>query len=120
MTVVCIALIPIDQFGALPYLSILFIILIALNPIIHNEFVTINDNGIACQKKGKLIWEYRWENIIKLKRSSRYRMPSIEIVTDNTTKELTPYDYSQHYFQLGRTAHKAIELYYNAEDKDLF
>lgn len=113
MIVGCIALIPIDQLGFVPYLLLMFIIMIGLTPSIHNEFITINDNGIACRKKRKLIWEYRWENIINLKRSSRYRIPSIEIVTEVISSEITPYEYSQHYFQLGRKARKAIKMYYN-------
>ena len=115
MAIVCIVLTLIAQELGIALLALCFFIFAALMPIIHNEFVTVNNEGIRCTKKGKVMWEYTWENIIKLKRSSRYRMPSVEIVIDNHTNEIITYDFSEHYFQLGRTARKAIALYYQSK-----
>lgn len=114
MVTICITLLPIDQLGVMPFFALCFAILAALTPVIHNELVTVNDEGIRCTQKGKVIWEYAWADIIKLKRSSRYRMPSVEIVIDDHANEVVPFEFSEHYFQLGRTARKAITLYYKS------
>lgn len=117
---VCIALWPIDQIGASPYLSLLFIACMLLTPLIHSEFITINEDGIFCHRKGKQIWNYKWSEIGKLKKSSRFRMPSVEIVIDGHMNEAVPYDFSEHYFQLSRKAHKAIVRYYQPENDTHF
>ncbi len=119
MAVICIVLIPVDQFGLLPFLSLMFLVFAALSPIVHNEFVTVDNGGILCRKRGKVIWEYKWDNIVKLKRSSRYRMPSVEIVTDDNASAVVPYDFSVHYFQLGNAARKAIEQYCKLKENGL-
>ena len=119
MCVLCGALIPLDDFGIFRYFSLLFILLIALTPFLHNTFITIDASGVICTKRGNVLWSYRWEDVVKLKKSSRYRMPSDEIVTKIVSNEVTPYEYSEHYFQLGRKARKAISMYYVAED-DIF
>ena len=114
IAIICIILTPIDQVGLMSFLSLPFIILAVLNPIIHNEYVTVDNKGIRCTKKGNVMWEYAWDEIIKLKRSSRYRLPSVEIVIDDHANEIAPFDHSVHYFQLGKTARKAIAQYYKS------
>lgn len=116
MLVVFIALMPLDSFGVFPYILLLFVLLIGLTPFIHNNFVTIDASGVICTKRGKVLWRYRWEDIVRLKKSSRYRMPSVEIVTEIVSNEVTPYEYSKHYFQLGRKARRAIRMYYVTAD----
>lgn len=91
-----------------------FVAFAALMPVIHNEFVTVDSEGIRCAKKDKVIWVYTWNDILKLKRSSRYKMPSVEIVIDDHADEIVPYDHSIHYFQLGKTARKAMARYYKS------
>ena len=88
-----------------------FVAFAALMPAVHNEFVTVDDEGIRCTIKDKVMWAYAWNDIIKLKQSSRYRMPSLEIVIDDHANEIVPFDHSVHYFQLGKTARKAIAQY---------
>ena len=116
MFVLCVALIPLDRLGVFPYISLLFILLIASTPFVHNEFITIDAFGAVCKKRGEVLWSYRWEDIVRLKKSSRYRMSSVEIVTEIVSNEGTPYEYSEHYFQLGRKARKAIKMYYAMAD----
>lgn len=89
-----------------------FIVLIFVNPSIHNEFITINENGIVCQKAGARVWVYNWEDIAELRKSSHFRMPSIEIIPYNKQGEPEQFSLPGHYFQLGRIAKKAIEQYH--------
>lgn len=119
MFALCVALIPLDNFGIFHYISLLFVLLIALTPVLHNTFITIDASGVICTKRGNVLWSYRWEDVVKLKKSSRYRMPSVEIVTEIAGNEATPYEYSEHYFQLGRKARQAISMHYVAEE-DMF
>ena len=111
--IVCVVLI--ELLGVVWYLlGILpLVVLILVNPIMHNEFITINENGISCWKSGKNMWKYEWNSISQLKRSSRFRMPSIEIIGYNKYGEAEQYAIDGHYFQFGKTAKKAIEKYYN-------
>ena len=117
---VCIALIPIDPHRVLPVVSFAIFVFLAFAPVLYDEYITIDDEGIACTRRKKLLWEYRWDEIRYLKKGSRYRAPSIEIVTDNCVDGAIPYDYSQHYFQLGRTARKALKQCRIPNDKTRF
>ncbi len=114
ITIVCLVLI--KPLGVVWYLlGILpFVVFILINPIIYNEFITINENGISCWKRGRCMWEYEWNSISQLKRSSRFLMPSIEIIGYNKYGEAEQYAVDGHYFQLGKTAKKAIENYYSS------
>ena len=115
MAIISIVLLLASQDWRMALLALCFVLFAALMPVIHNEYVTVNNEGIRCAKKGKVMWEYAWDDIIKLKRSSRYRLPSVEIIIDDHANEIVPYDHSIHYFQLGRTARKAIDQYYKTK-----
>ena len=106
--IVCIALIPIDLYGVLPYVSLVMILFLTLAPAFYDEYITIDNEGIACTRRKELMWEYRWDDVLYLRKSLRYRAPSIEIVTEDHSDAPITYDYSKHYFQLGRTAKKAL------------
>lgn len=110
---------PTDPIGVFPYLSILFLIFAVLEFKIRGEFVTINDAGICCNRNGKPVWKYRWDEIIKLKRCSCNRLPCMAIVIDSNSNEVVPYDYSLHYFELGRKARKAVTQYYKQPHSDI-
>ena len=114
MVIICIVCLPIDQFGIMPFFALCFIIFATLMPVIHNEYVTVDNEGIRCKKKGKVMWDYAWENIIELKKGSRYRRQSVEIVVDEYANYIGLNGFSEHYFLLGRTARKAITLYYKS------
>ena len=119
MALLMIALTPIDQIGVFPYFSLLFLFLAVLEFKIQSEFVTINEDGIICRRNGKPVWKYHWDEIVKLKRSARNRVPSMEIVIDDHANEVVPYDYSLHYFELGRKAREAVEQYYKMLRRDV-
>lgn len=88
---------------------VVFIVAVIAEPIQNNELVTIDENGISCEKSGKQIWMYKWDEIAKLERSDRFRRPSMEIVTWDD-----PYQpaRSDHYFELCKAAKEALKLYY--------
>ena len=88
------------------------IALILLFPKLYNEFVTINEKGILCQRAGETLWEHSWENIAELKSSSRFLLPSVEVITYNKNGKAEPFALPNHYFQLGQAAKKAINMYY--------
>ena len=107
IAIICIVCLPIDQVGILPFFALCFILLAALMPVVHNEYITVDNRGIRCTKKGNIMWEHTWENIAELKRVFRGGRKSVEIITNNGS--------SGHYFQLGRAARKAISLYYGTK-----
>lgn len=100
-------------------LALVFSVLIIVNTRIQNEYITINDIGIMCHKAGNLQWEYKWTDIASLQLSSRFRMPSIEILV-YSTKTSAQAQLSGDYFQLCRVAKDALREYYCPNGKSLF
>ena len=88
---------------------VMFIVAVIADPIQNNELITIDENGISCEKSGKQIWMYKWDEIAKLERSNRFQRPSVEIVTWDD-----PYQpaRSDHYFELCKPAKEALKQYY--------
>ena len=78
--VLCLTLIPTTGVGLCLLYMIPFIILILINPILHNEFIEINENGISCRKSDKQLWEYGWNSVAELRKSSRFLLPSIDVI----------------------------------------
>ena len=113
MTVLCLAIVPI--LGKLSLLCLFsFLILIFVNPILHNEYITISEVGVSCQKSGKLLWTYEWDCVAELKRRSRFLMPSIEVVVYNKYRESNRFSRCNQYFLLGRAAKEAMRRYYKS------
>lgn len=104
---------------------LLFGVLAMISSKQHNEFVTVNESGISCHKAGKLLWQYEWNEILALKRSQRYKLPSIEIVVQSpcigldSCREIENARCSGDYFQLSRAAKEAIERYYKSRENAL-
>lgn len=100
------------------YMSLLyaspFVVLILVNFKLHNEYIVVNENGISCQKSGRQLWAYEWHDIAELRKSSRYLLPSIDIITFNKSGEVAQFAPPNHYFQLGKAAREAIKRYYRA------
>ena len=83
MAILCLTLVPM-LVGEISLLYLFpFLVLMLVNPQLHNEFIAINETGISCQKSGKQLWAYEWLSIAELKRSSRFLMPSIEVIAYN-------------------------------------
>lgn len=121
-SILSLVMIPIFKSLSITICALILIVIAAVNPLSYNEFIQINKSGISCQKAGKQIWAYEWDDIVTLKKSRRYNMPSMEIVVSNKYRTLWPCQgienakYSGHYFQLSRTAKKALELYYKPRE----
>ena len=114
-TLLCLALAPILGWYTLFYISP-FLILIFVNPKLHNEFITINEAGISCQRSGKQLWAYDWDHIAELRRSSRFLMPSIEVIVYDKHGQPEQFAGPDKYFQLGRTAKEAMKRYRRCTD----
>ena len=111
MIVVCFALTPILGLLVSFICALPFVIFALITPKIYNEYITISELGVSCHKSGKILWEYGWDSISDIKKSSRFLLPSMEILT-YTNGVPSEFAIHGHYFQLGRTAQKAIERYY--------
>ena len=88
------------------------IFVIILNFWSFNEYIKIDEIGISCQRSGKNLWEYKWEDISELRKGSRFRLPSIDIISFDRHGKPEQYAVCGHYFQLCKTAKKAIKQYY--------
>lgn len=106
-------LIPIVGFGLAFLCGFPFLLLLPINPALYNEFITLDESGISCQKTEKEVWRYRWDEIAELKRGSRFLLPSIEIIA--YSRNGTPEQFASpgHYFQHSKAAKMAINKYYN-------
>lgn len=111
MATLCLLLIPTLGIEISLIYMLPFIVLILVNPKLHNEYITIDEIGISCQKSGKHLWVYAWDSIAELKRSSRFLLPSIEVIVYNKYGEPERFASYDQYFQLGRTAKEAIKRY---------
>ena len=77
-----------------------------------SEVVTINEVGIQCKNKNTILWDFPWTEIEELHIGRRLREPSVEIELKVDSVYRKDFDFHQCYFQLGRTAKKAIKQYY--------
>jgi len=111
ISVLCLTIIPILGLGLSLMYMFPFVVLILINPKLYNEYITMNATGISCQKSGKQLWAYEWDSIVELKRSSRYLLPSVEIIVYDKNGKPEQFARTNHYFQLGRTAKEAIKRY---------
>ena len=119
MVIVCMTLIPILGIVISLLYMCPFIVLILVNPKLHNEFITIDENGISCKKSGKHLWVYEWDSIAELKACSRFLMPSIAVIVYNKHGESERFALPNQYFQLGRMAREAIMRYYKPTEHPL-
>lgn len=91
--------------------TVLFIVLVLVNPKLHNEFITINETGISCKKIDREIWAYSWDSVSELRKSARFLLPSMDIIVYNHLGTPEQYARPNHYFQLGKAAKLAINRY---------
>lgn len=110
LTVLCISMIEIYSWYVV-IISIM-LMLMAIYPILFNEYILISESGICCTKSRKIQWSFSWEDIIELRKSRRFRQNSIDIIVSNTLD--SKYNFQAYYFQLGPTARTALRKYYNS------
>ncbi len=83
-----------------------FLLMAIAFPRFENEHIVISENGIACEKSGRTIWFFPWEEIDSLQKTQRYRSKAVDIICKNPTYQSVDY-----YFQLGWKAKKALQKY---------
>ena len=110
LTVLCVAMIEIYSWYVM-IISIM-LILMAIYPILFNEYILISEGGICCTKQQKIQWSFSWEEISELRKSRRFRQNSIDIIISNALD--SKYNFQEYYFQLGPTARAALRKYYNS------
>lgn len=79
---------------------------------LNNEYITIDENGISCKRKSKLLWSFKWDEIAKLQKSRELGNPGIAIITYNKKGE-SEYSFENggHSFQLCKMAKQALQFY---------
>lgn len=94
-------------------MSIFFFVIGLLFYFADNETIHINENGISCFTKRKILWTFNWNEIEELRKSKRQFYPTLEIVLKSEMMYIAPKKkrVSGYYFQLGRKAKHAVELY---------
>ena len=93
--------------GTLPFVALLLV-----NPTLHREYITIDENGISCLGARDQLWAFKWEDIADLKKSTYLRFAVIEIIAYDELSVQKQIPFRGYYFQLGRAAHKALKKYY--------
>ena len=112
MVVSCLATIPVLGFWFSLILATPFAALVLINPKLQNEFITIDEDGIRCCQGVNTIWSYGWDNIAELRKTSRYLLPSIDVIVFDRFGKPEPFALNGQYFQIGKVARKAIDQYY--------
>ena len=108
----CLFLIPVIGMIVSLLCTLPFMMLLLLSAKLCDEFIAIDEMGISCYKSKELLWTYAWKEIAELKRSSRFRLPSVEIIRYDANGKKEPFAMSNEYFQLSSAAKKAIKQYY--------
>lgn len=77
-----------------------------------DPYITIDEWGIICKTRKTMLWGFQWPEIEELRRSRRFRQPSLEIVLkEQTVMKENRKSVSGKFFQLGKTAKRALKQY---------
>lgn len=102
----------VKNFPILCLCAVPLLIVALVSPKLDREYITIDEWGITCKEGDQLRWSFDWAYIADLRRSSRFRLPSIEVIPYDASGQPEPFASDRHYFQLGRAAKKALSMYY--------
>ena len=83
----------------------------------RQSFITINEFGIRCQRRGEQLWCYAWDDIIELRRIDYHHSPGVDIVSSLSPcicGSLLP---TGHSFQLCKEAKIALATYCDIEKR---
>lgn len=100
------------DFGIFIFVFVSISLILYIHAKTPRKYIFINEIGIACYFKDECIWQHNWDEILELRIGNRYRHKSIEILLKLSNNDETP-KYSYHYFQYGKSAKKALEIYYD-------
>ncbi len=110
--ILCIGLISVIGVAVFLLCAMPFIALLLVSSKLYDEFIVINEMGLSCYKSKELLWAYEWQEIAALKRSNRFRLPSVEVIRYDANGKIAPFAMPDEYFQLSSAAKKAIKQYY--------
>ena len=83
LAVLCVSMIEIHSW--IVVITSIMLLLMAIYPILFNEYILISESGICCTKQQKIQWSFSWEDISELRKSRRFHQNSIDIIISNTS-----------------------------------
>lgn len=116
MAILCLVMFLLHRLWPLLILSAVMALLAWLNPSFYNEFVTIDEYGISCEKAGVRLWEYDWDRIAELRKGFYSNTKAIYVIVYDKFGKPEPYARSGQYFLLGKSAKEAIKRYYKPQN----
>lgn len=66
------------------------LIVALVSPKLDREYITIYEWGISCKEGDRLRWSFDWAHIAELRRSSRFRLPSVEVIPYDASGQPEP------------------------------
>ncbi len=75
--------------------------------------ITMDDQGVRCTERDKLLWDLRWSQITEVRKTTRYRSRAVQLIPTVEPKQdlHTPQNQLFLGFQLSRKAKKALDTY---------
>lgn len=95
------------------WLVLLFQIVITLSvTCISVKYITVDEQGIRCETKNRILWNYRWDELVELKRASHNKYRAVYAVArEGSVQYKDQFNPVDAYFHLGREAKKALKTY---------
>ena len=75
--------------------------------------ITMDDQGVRCTERDKLLWDLSWSQIAEVRKTTRYRSRAVQLIPTLEPKQDLHPPHSQLFlgFQLSRKATKALDTY---------
>ena len=75
--------------------------------------ITMDDQGVRCTERDKLLWDLSWSQIAEVRKTTRYRSRAVQLIPTVEPKQDLHTPQSQLFlgFQLSRKAKKALDTY---------
>ncbi len=115
-SIACLVMFIFVRIWLFPVGSAVMALLAWLNPSFYNDFITIDEHGITCEKAGKHLWGYDWDSIAELRKGTHSCTKAIYIIGYDKFGKPEPYPQLDRYFLLGKAAKEALKRYYAPKD----
>ena len=75
--------------------------------------ITMDDQGVRCTERDKLLWDLRWSQITEVRKTTRYRSRAVQLIPTIEPKQdlHTPQDQLFLGFQQSKAAKIALKTY---------
>ena len=75
--------------------------------------ITMDDRGVRCTERDKLLWDLSWSQIAEVRKTTRYRSRAVQLIPTVEPKQdlHTPQDQLFLGFQLSKSAKIALKTY---------